>query len=93
MVEAGWFMALPMNISDLPLVPVAVAGDQVAHGVIADVGKAHGAQARLDRLLDELLEQRLVFQQLGLRARDLDELDQEFLGALARQAWHPAVLI
>ena len=69
----------------------AVGRDQVAHGVVADVGKAHGAQARLDRRLDEVLEQRLVLEQLGLRARHLDELDQQLLRALARDAWRPAV--
>ena len=63
----------------------AIGRDQIAHGVIADVGKAHGAQPRLDRLLDELLEQRLIFQEIGLRAWDLDELDQQFLRALARE--------
>ena len=63
-----------------------VGGDEISHRVIADVGKAHAAQARLDRRGDEPLEQRLVLQQLGLRAWHLDERDQQFLCAIARDA-------
>jgi hypothetical protein len=64
----------------------AVARDQVAHGVVANVGKAHGAQARLDRGADEGFQQRLVLEQRGLRARHLDELDQQLLCPCARDA-------
>ncbi len=61
----------------------AVGRDQIAHRVVADFRKAHRAQTRLDRGPDELLEQRLVLEQLGLRARHLDELDQQLLRAFA----------
>src|SRR5262245_27679900 len=64
----------------------AVSRDQVAHGVVANVGKAHAAQARLDRRGDERLEQRLVLEQRGLWARYLDERDQEVLRLLAGDA-------
>ena len=50
-----------------------VGRDQVAHGVVADIREAHRAQAGLDRLLDEFLQQRLVFQQFRLRAWHLDQ--------------------
>ena len=63
-----------------------VGRDQVSHRVVADVGEAHRAQARLDRGPDEGFEQRLLFQELGLRTRHLDQLDQQFFGALAGNA-------
>ncbi len=61
-----------------------VGCDQIAHWVVANVAKTHGAQPRLDRRGDERFEQRLVLEQLGLRARHLDERDQQVLRALAR---------
>ena len=64
----------------------AVGGDQIAHGVVANVGKAHAAQPGLDRALDERLEQRLVLEQLGLRAWHFHQLDQQFLRPCARDS-------
>jgi hypothetical protein len=84
MVEAGWFIA--DEHQRLAARSRPVGRDQVSHRVVADVGEAHGAQTGLDRGLDEDLEQRLLFQEFGLRARHLDQLDQQFLGALAGDA-------
>ena len=66
--------------------PGAVGGDEIAHGIVADVDKAHAAQTRLDRRGDERLEQRLVREPFGLRARHLDERDEQFLRPRARDA-------
>ena len=57
--------------------PGADGRDQVSHGVVADLGEAHGAQARLDRGLDEGAQQRLRFHQRGLRAGHAHEFDEE----------------
>jgi hypothetical protein len=45
------------------------------------------AQARLDRRGDERLEQRLVLEQLGLRAGDLDQRNQELFRPRGRDAF------
>ncbi len=60
-----------------------VTRDQVSHRIVADVQESHRSQTWLDRRLDELFEERFVFEQFGLRARHFDQFDQQLLGALA----------
>jgi hypothetical protein len=70
----------------LAAVRLAIGRDQVPHRIVADIGKAHGAQTRRHRVGDEFLQERLVFEKLGLRAGHSHQLDQKLFCALARNA-------